>query len=99
MRDYLILRCPPIATLRFSTLQLYYPDYDYTLQLHCPTTTMTTRSGRSRRRTTLTIPILPSFLFLPIPHDFFLNPTSSLPLPPARHTLRTLDPLRLLFRQ
>lgn len=82
---YLILRCLPQSTLRLSQL---HPE------LYCPTTTILIRHGPSRSRTTKTIPLLPSFLFLPtsfsIPNTSRLRlmqrPTPSLPplnpLPP-----------------
>jgi len=55
---FLILRCHPRDTLNLSLLN---PD------LLCPTTTIQVRRGPSRQRETITIPILPSFLFYPHP--------------------------------
>lgn len=57
--SYLILRCHPRDTL---TLPPLHPS----LNLLCPTTTFRARKGPSRSRTMVTVPILPSFLFLPI---------------------------------
>lgn len=58
MDRFLILRCHPRDTIPIS---IRHPV------LLCPTTTIQARRGPSRTRTTLQIPILPSFLFYPSP--------------------------------
>lgn len=83
---YLILRCHPRDTLPLA--QRILPD----LNLLCPTTVISVRKGPSRTRQFITIPILPSFLFLPLPH-----PPS--PSPPSRDNIfdaSHLDPSHIL---
>jgi len=77
---YLILRCHPRDTL---PIPMNYPE----LSLYVPLTHILTRVGPSRKRTVVPIPILPSFIFLPLPtYTTFssqLNKTFPLePLPP-----------------
>jgi hypothetical protein len=60
---FLILRCHPRDTL---PIPQRYPD----LNLLCPTTQLSVRRGPHRLRQTVLIPILPSFLFLPVHHPF-----------------------------
>ena len=55
---FLILRCHPRDTLSIPSA---FPS----LNLLCPTTSIQVRRGPSRARSQLTIPILPSFLFMP----------------------------------
>jgi hypothetical protein len=71
MEQYLILRCHPSKTLQLAD------DYP---SLFCPRTSITVRKGPTRQRTTLPIPILPSFLFLPLPGtDIQLSPNFIFP--------------------
>jgi len=79
--NYLILRCHPRDTL---SIAMNYPE----LSFYVPLTHSLTRTGPSRKRTLTPIPILPSFIFLPLPsHTTFssqLNKTFPLePLPPT----------------
>jgi hypothetical protein len=84
---FLILRCHPRDTLPIAD---NYPS------LFCPRTTMTIRKGPSRQREKIQVPILPSFLFLPLPNfdDLPSPPFNSrlhimkrpqTPLPPSQH--------------
>ena len=83
---YLILRCHPRDTLPLAR------DVFPALNLLCPTTQVEVRRGPSRARTSLTIPILPSFLFYPI-LDFRHGMTLSLPRFSSRlHVMRRPPP-------
>jgi len=55
---FLILRCHPRDTLPLSL--------DHPL-LYCPTTSVPIRRGPARTRSHVVLPVLPSFLFFPIP--------------------------------